>query len=80
MTWTLPISTGLMVDTINHCVILTGIEEFSAWTLKDTSVGAATPTAAHVVGLAARGGTSHKGWLLLALGGAVAWRRKRRPS
>ncbi len=43
LTWTLPISTGLTVA--DGCVTLTGIEAFSAWTLKDVSEGAAIPTA-----------------------------------
>ncbi len=73
--WTLPISTGLTVA--DGCVTLTGIETFSAWTLKDTSVGAATPTAARVVVLAARGFASVAA-LLLALGGAVIGSRRRK--
>jgi len=75
MTWTLPISTGLTVT--DGCVTLTGIEEFSAWTLKDVSAGAATPTAARVVGLATRGVVPFLAGLL-ALGGAAALRRRRR--
>jgi len=73
MTWTLPISTGLTVA--DGCLILTGITEFSAWTLKDTSVGADTPTAARLVGLAAQGFAPVA--VLLALGVAAALRRKR---
>lgn len=52
--WTLPISTGLTVA--EGCVTLSGIEQFSAWTLKDVSVGEATPTAITLREIGARGG------------------------
>jgi hypothetical protein len=77
MPWTLPISTGLTVDDFNHCVTLTGIEGFSAWTLKATSVGATMPTVARVVRLAAHGIVPLLAGLL-TLGGVVVFRRKRR--
>lgn len=71
--WTVPSSTSLTVA--DGCVTLTGIEEFSAWTLFDISKGA-KPTATCVVALAARGGAPLVG--LLTLGGAAAVRRRRR--
>ncbi len=75
MTWTLPISTGLTV--VEGCVTLTGIETFSAWTLKDVSVGSGPPNAARVMGLAAHGFAPVAA--LIALGGAaILFRRRRR--
>ncbi len=49
--WTRPISTGLRVDEAANCVTLTGIEEFSGWTLIDVS---GIPTAVTVHSLVAR--------------------------
>jgi len=63
-------------DPAHHCVTLSGVTGFSAWTLKDVSVGAATPTAARVVGLAAWGFAPVAA--LLVLGGALALRYRRR--
>ncbi len=63
LTWTLPISTGLTVA--DGCVTLTGIEAFSAWTLKDVSTGAETPTAISLRSFAARGGIWLAGLLLV---------------
>ncbi|MBN2005515.1 MAG: hypothetical protein JXA21_19305, partial [Anaerolineae bacterium] len=62
-------------------VTLSGVTGFSAWTLKDVSVGAATPTAARAVGLAAWGFAPVAALPLaglLALGGALALRYRRR--
>ncbi len=75
-TWTTPISTSLTVYTTTHCVQLTGITEFSAWTLKDVSVGDETPTAARIAALAARG-LAPTLVSLLALAGAATVKRKR---
>ncbi len=69
MTWTVPVSTGMGVDFANNCVELTGVSQFSAWTLKDTSQGEAIPTALKVRQVTAQGGGL---WLLaLVLLGAV---------
>ncbi|HNT78375.1 MAG TPA: choice-of-anchor Q domain-containing protein, partial [Anaerolineae bacterium] len=63
-------------DPANNCVTLSGVTGFSAWTLKDVSVGAETPTAARVVALTARGFAPVAA--LLALGGAATFFRRRR--
>ena len=68
-------------DPDNNCVTLAGVAGFSAWTLKDTSVGADTPNAACIAALAARGFAPVAALPLvglLVLGGAAALRRKRR--
>ena len=77
LTWTVPSSTSLTVDDINHCVVLTGISNFSAWTLKDTSVGAETPTAISLRSFAARGGIWLAG-LLLVVGALYGLEREPR--
>ena len=68
-------------DPDNNCVTLSGVTGFSAWTLKDTSVGATTPTAARVAAVAARGFAPVAALPLvglLVLGGAAVLRRRRR--
>ncbi|MBN2391583.1 MAG: hypothetical protein JXR84_12735 [Anaerolineae bacterium] len=79
MQWTTPISTGLTVNADANCVILTGITEFSAWTLKDISTGAATPTALTVKTLKIAKTYGSLGVVVvLSLLGVVELTRKRR--
>jgi serine protease AprX len=68
--WTTPISTGLTVDEAANCVTLTGINQFSMWTLKDVSTGDETPTAVILPSFTARSGLWRIG-LLLAVGAGV---------
>ncbi|MBN2004487.1 MAG: right-handed parallel beta-helix repeat-containing protein [Anaerolineae bacterium] len=74
--WTTPISAGLTVFTDTNCVQITGIEEFSAWTLKDISRGADTPTAITLSDFGAYGGL-WGGVLLLAFGVPFILQRKK---
>lgn len=62
-------------DPDNNCVTLAGVTGFSAWTLKDTSVGAAMPTVVTVKNLSGFSGLTGLG--LLALGAALLKRRRR---
>ncbi len=77
--WTVPISAGLRVDANANCVVLSGVTEFSAWTLKDLSVGATTPTTLQLTTLKALGSFSILGIVFVAsLVGLVKLMRKQR--
>ncbi|MBN2002886.1 MAG: hypothetical protein JXA21_05985 [Anaerolineae bacterium] len=77
--WTTPISTGLTVFENDNCVQMTGIQGFSAWTLKDTSVGTAKPTAAGLRAVTSQTGAwTLGGSMILILGTAGFLRRKHR--
>ncbi len=77
--WTTPISTGLTVFTDTNCVQMTGIEDFSPWTIKDTSMGIAKPTAVGLRAVTSQTGVRILGGgLVLMLGTAVFLGRKRR--
>ncbi len=66
-------------DPERNCVSVDNVAGFSAWTLKDTSVGAATPTAVGLRGLARQTGAWPLwGVALLALGAGATFRTKRK--
>ncbi len=63
-------------DSTHHCVTLPGVTGFSAWTLKDTSVGEAIPNPVGLRQVVAHG---YAGWswlALIALGVAALIRRR----
>ncbi|MEJ5311056.1 MAG: choice-of-anchor Q domain-containing protein [Anaerolineae bacterium] len=65
-------------DPLNNCVTLAGVAGFSAWTLKDTSVGAATPTVLTLTTLKAARTFGLSGIVaVVSLVGVIALRRKR---
>jgi hypothetical protein len=85
--WTTPISDSMTVYEDDNCLTLTGavdqadncvtnVDQYSAWTLQDTS-GDSTPNALLVRSLVARSGFA-VGGLLLALTGIVLLLYRRR--
>jgi len=72
--WTVPISTGLTVDAARNCVILAGVNQFSAWTLY--AAGGGAPTAVLLRGFAVRGGLWAVG--VIVVSGFITIRLRRR--
>jgi hypothetical protein len=79
--WTTPISDSLTVNADANCVTLTGIQQFSAWTLQDVGAqGDDGPTAIRLRSKSAHSGLWIAGLLLIVGAGYVLQRRSQRHS